>query len=282
MGWALSCLQLRNFYNDVELVTDKVGKQLLIDELGLPYTSVKVVLDEKLEGCPNRFWATSKLVAYGLQDSPFIHVDGDVFISKPFSQSIHESEILSQNIEDDYTCYRIALDAALDFKREIPTEILSQRSINNKPLASCMGIFGGNNIEFIKDYSSRAMDFSKEFYSDSTDENLPFFNTLFEQELMHSMADIKKIPIQYFFEIDSKKYNKFNFDDPLSKINFRGNNQYGFVHLGGYHKREYLNCLKLAFVLRTRYQKYYKRINQVLGKRNHLKLYFEPAPSGMF
>jgi len=32
MSWALSCLQLKKFYKEIELVTDKKGKQILIDE----------------------------------------------------------------------------------------------------------------------------------------------------------------------------------------------------------------------------------------------------------
>ncbi len=46
MSWALSCLCLKRFYKDVELVTDEKGKKMLIDTLKLPYTKVTVCLDD--------------------------------------------------------------------------------------------------------------------------------------------------------------------------------------------------------------------------------------------
>ena len=42
MSWVLSCLSLRNYYDDVELYTDKLGYELLIEKLRLPYTYVHV------------------------------------------------------------------------------------------------------------------------------------------------------------------------------------------------------------------------------------------------
>ena len=45
MSWALSCLSLREHYDEVVLYTDTPGKRILIDELHLPYTDVQVVFD---------------------------------------------------------------------------------------------------------------------------------------------------------------------------------------------------------------------------------------------
>ena len=46
MSWALSCLQLLKFYDNVVLYTDKNGYKLLIEYLKLPYTDVIITLDE--------------------------------------------------------------------------------------------------------------------------------------------------------------------------------------------------------------------------------------------
>jgi hypothetical protein len=40
---AYSCLTLKKFYDKIELVTDKIGADLLINKLKLPYTSVKIL-----------------------------------------------------------------------------------------------------------------------------------------------------------------------------------------------------------------------------------------------
>ena len=46
MSWALSCLSLREHYENVELYTDSVGYHILIDVLKLPYTKTHVVFDD--------------------------------------------------------------------------------------------------------------------------------------------------------------------------------------------------------------------------------------------
>jgi len=63
MSWALSCLQLRQFYNEVELVTDSAGADLLINKLHLPYTSCKLTLDKLSDKNP-ALWALGKITAY--------------------------------------------------------------------------------------------------------------------------------------------------------------------------------------------------------------------------
>ncbi len=46
MSWALSCLSLREHYDEVALYTDSEGKRILIDKLHLPYTEENVVFDD--------------------------------------------------------------------------------------------------------------------------------------------------------------------------------------------------------------------------------------------
>jgi hypothetical protein len=79
MSWALSCLKLSQFHDHVELVTDTPGKKELIDQLGLPYTTVRSDLDS-IHCYPTYVWVMGKFIAYEIQNKPFLHVDGDVFI----------------------------------------------------------------------------------------------------------------------------------------------------------------------------------------------------------
>src|ERR1700730_5036463 len=99
MSWALSCLQFRSFYDEVELVTDRYGYDLLINQLELPYTNVKIVLDD-LNDFHSDLWALGKIYAYSLQDEPFIHADGDIYIWEKFSDKIENAELVAQNIEN--------------------------------------------------------------------------------------------------------------------------------------------------------------------------------------
>jgi hypothetical protein len=264
MGWAYSCLQLRKFYDEVELVTDELGKQLLIDELELPYTSVKVVLDDALADCPWHFWATSKIISYGYQDKPFIHVDGDIFISKPFEKQIESAQIISQNLESDFECYHIAMKEVKKIDKYVPAEILVDNEINHQIFASNMGIFGGNNIDFIHQFAKEALQFSKAYYDFSTVKNLEYFNCVFEQYLLYCMAKKNEIEIEYFFN------PTYFFEDyaPISQFNKKGTNSLNYVHLVGYHKRTLSKCNTLSDVLKRDYPFYFHKVNQVIGEKS--------------
>ncbi len=70
-SWALSCLQFRKYYDDVELITDEIGYNILIEKLKLPYTKVDVCLD-KINHYHEDLWALGKIYAYSIQNTPFI------------------------------------------------------------------------------------------------------------------------------------------------------------------------------------------------------------------
>ena len=48
MSWTLSCLSLREHYDEVALYTDQKGYDVFINKLHLPYTEVNVVYDKNL------------------------------------------------------------------------------------------------------------------------------------------------------------------------------------------------------------------------------------------
>lgn len=46
MGWELSSLKIREFYNELHLYTDSHGEDILISKLELPYTKVNNVYNK--------------------------------------------------------------------------------------------------------------------------------------------------------------------------------------------------------------------------------------------
>ncbi|MBQ2013515.1 MAG: hypothetical protein II206_12100 [Bacteroidaceae bacterium] len=60
MSWALSCLSLREHYDEVELYTDSAGYHILIEVLQLPYTKTHVIFDDFQ--CLPHHWALSKSI----------------------------------------------------------------------------------------------------------------------------------------------------------------------------------------------------------------------------
>jgi hypothetical protein len=147
-SWMYSCLKLSQFYN-VELYTDKIRYELLIEKLNLPYTNVHVCLDD-LNDIPVQMWALSKLYTYSLQTEPFLHIDGDVYIWDRFASEIENAELVVQHIEREKNrhYYRDALRFMQNNDFKIHTS-LSGLIETEKPIISVnAGILGGHDIAY--------------------------------------------------------------------------------------------------------------------------------------
>jgi len=158
MSWALSCLQLTQFYDNVTLYTDSASAGMLIDKLKLPYAEVVCNLD-KLNKYDPGLWALAKIDTYQQQEKPFLHVDGDVFIWKAFDQNLLSGDLIAQNKEaatDYYEKIMLALETSLSY---FPQEIIDDRNSNKLIYAFNAGILGGNDIPFFKEYTSKAFEF---------------------------------------------------------------------------------------------------------------------------
>jgi len=192
-SWALSALQFKKYYNEVELVTDEAGYELLIDKMKLPYTSVQVALD-RLNGYDKDLYAIGKLYAYSLQDSPFIHADGDVFIWEKFPGELETSDLICQNKErgEDYSrlYYNIYLDMLRNYRFCPP---VLERSIqrNGTVIAVNAGILGGQQWAFFRDYAMAAFEFIDGNADFLGRVNLRVANIVFEQFLFHALAEEK-------------------------------------------------------------------------------------------
>jgi hypothetical protein len=65
MVWALSCLQFRKFYKNVELVTNTAGKTVFQEIFNLPYSQITASLDV-LNKYDTQFWTFAKIYTYSL------------------------------------------------------------------------------------------------------------------------------------------------------------------------------------------------------------------------
>ena len=200
LAWALSSLQLRQFYDEVELVTDKDGYELLIEKMGLPYTSVKVILDDLKDYHPD-LYALGKIHAYSVQEKPFIHVDGDVFIWERFNSDFENSALLCQNMESgtDYNRWylNVFMEVAENF--EFYPDVMDKSiSKNNCIVAINAGIIGGNDMEFFRDFTKEAIDFVNRNLKHLPRIKVDLFNTIFEQFLFYAMAEQRGLKINLY------------------------------------------------------------------------------------
>ncbi len=252
ISWTLSSLLLSKFY-EVVLYTDIQGNDFLINKLSLPYKEVHIILDE-LNVYHRNFWALPKIKAYTVQDKPFLHIDGDVFVWEPFPEQILNGEIISQNLEVTTEYYQEAWDEISNHLDYIPAEIDSYISKTNN-FACNMGIFGGNDINFIKKYAEKSYEFAEK------NKNLPEkvfggnFNIFFEQVLLYEMMAANDKKSSFLIEdipSDNEYIGYGNFDEvPFKRT---------YLHLLGNYKRNVQVCKIMEIYLIVHFPEYFKKV----------------------
>lgn len=257
MSWALSCLTLKRFYNEVELITDKKGKELLIDTLKLPYTKVTICLDE-LNGYDPKLWAMGKIKAYQLQKEPFLHVDGDIFIWKAFGDKVFEQNpLIVQNMEVGYSCYTEQLSEMKPHFSYIPKDIINSFSEEESLTAINAGIIGGTDIDFFQEYTAEALRFICKNLQHLHKINVGRFNIIFEQHLFYAMASNNQKRIYPFLNLEP-------YDDMLEVTPFHLlPNIKSFVHLISMGKISRYAYEQVEMRLKYEFPEYHRAISNL-------------------
>ena len=234
-SWMYSCLKLRQFY-DVELYTDKIGYELLIEKLHLPYTKVHVCLDD-LNDIPVQMWALSKLYTYSLQTEPFLHIDGDVYIWDRFSNEIENAGLVVQHFEGEKNepDYRNALRIMKnnDFQMHVSLSDLIEAT---EPIISVnAGVLGGHDTEFINYYSREAFHFFDNNKLLFSSDDAAQLNIIIEQLLFYQLAKKNNKHISTLFENISKNFTELMEFDAVP-------NTKTYIHLIGFAKKKYMAC----------------------------------------
>lgn len=257
-SWVLSCHQFRKFYDEVELVTDEAGYDLLVNRLELPYTSVKVVLDE-LNDYHHELWALGKIYAYSIQDKPFIHADGDVFIWRKFDDELENSSLLCQSKEEGVHFSRMYSQVFLPMLQHFeyyPAAMDRSIGRNGGIKAINAGILGGCNIGFFKSYAAEAFRFIDNNLAHLDKIELSFSSIIFEQFLFSAMIEEQNETLNYFNPRSNVLLNDFtDYTGVPSKI--------GYIHTPGstLKQRKYL-VDALDYRLQTDHpEAYYKTMN---------------------
>ena len=245
MSWALSCLSLREHYDEVALYTDSEGKRILIDELHLPYTEVNVIYDDF--PCLPQHWALAKIKTYSLQTRPFLHVDGDVYVPKPFSEEILQAPLIAQNREIGTGYYRKMMDRILSYPSIRLPEFVEERLEEETVASYNMGIFGGSDLDFIHRYCEEAFQFINENRMNDPEcrHSRVWCNILFEQIFLAVMADRENRDVASVLgrPMRDEGYTGKEFCDLL---HFE---EKQFFHILGGHKRNSGICEMLARTL---------------------------------
>ncbi len=254
MSWVLSCHSFKKHYSNIELYTDTIGKEIFINILGLPYSRCYTNLSN-IEHYSPKLWALGKLHTYYLQEEPFIHVDGDTFIWGKFSENFERQGIIAQNEELNDTLYRKQFDYIFQNTNNLPKEILNLYTDEKSIVAANTGVFGGNNIRFIRDYSKLAIDFIQENMERTKLLEQSLINHFYEQYLLHAFAKVKRKEITYLFNGVSN-----NFEETLGfhLIPYREK----FIHVVGGAKNNTLVCEQIILRLKIDFPSAYENFKK--------------------
>ncbi|MEA5402905.1 DUF6734 family protein [Arcicella sp. DC2W] len=257
MSWALSCLQFKKHYGFIELVTDNEGKKLFIDKLNLPYDSVRVELDIYNNYHPD-LWAISKLHSYTLQNEPFLHVDGDVYIWKILDK-VNNKPLIAQNEDIDFKYYTTVWnDIILNFEY-IPTYMMSDYQ-REPSIHSCnAGIFGGSDVNFLKEFAFEAFEFLEKNKAHYDKVNLGSTVLIYEQYLFSCLARAKNKKVSFLFDSMTSSYDKIT---QFASIP----NRRHYVHAVGNAKKKFVACENLANRLLFEYPDFYYNILALIEK----------------
>lgn len=264
MSWALSCCSLREHYNQVILYTDRQGYEVLIEKLNLPYTEVHIVYDDKL--CLPQHWAYAKIKTYYMQEEPFLHVDGDIYLSKPIPEEIINAPLIAQNREIGTIYYAEMFDRIIKCQKiKFPRKVV--QGMKGGTVSSYnMGFFGGSDLNYIKEFCKEAFAFIEE-----NDLNNPLkphssinCNILMEQVLFATKCDLdnRKVTTIHMHPVEDKGYGIGEFCD-ICRFEDKK-----FFHILGGHKHDPHMYEKLEKVLLSKYPHYYLKIMSLYPNRH--------------
>ncbi len=258
MSWVLSCLQFKKFYPEIELVTDAFGKEILVEKIGLPYSKVHVCLDVLNDFHPD-LWALGKIYAYSMQNSPFLHVDGDAYIWEKFSNEFENNELIAQNEEKNFPMYAESINEIESNFTYIPESFRRERKINSDIIAYNAGIFGGTDVDFFQEYSKEVFQFVEKNRDNLRNINIGVFNMIYEQYLFHCMAKERSKIVKCFkkdVDVDFQGFGDFAGVPKKSK----------YIHVLGEYKKQKHIGIEIERRLILDYPEYYYRILNLLSK----------------
>ncbi len=278
MSWTLSCLSLREHYDEVVLYTDSEGARILVDKIGLPYTDVVIAYDNFR--CLPQHWALAKVNTYNMQKQPFLHVDGDVYLPNPISEKIMQGALIAQNREHGTAYYKGMMDNLLSCQ-DIQLPDYLEEGLRKESISSFnLGFFGGYDLDFIHRYCDEAFKFlEKNKLNNPICRNSGVYcNLIFEQVFFAVLVDRDHRHVESVL-------GRTMLDEGYTAREFCDLYNYSkrqFFHILGGHKKNKNICNALEKTLCMKYPEWYKRIISLFPYRHPRmtwkKATFEESP----
>jgi hypothetical protein len=243
-----------------------------VDGLRLPFDSVSTQLDA-LAGSDPGWWTLGKLHAYRTQESPFVHIDSDVFLWKPLPPRLMSAALLAQNPEafafDGCSWYQPwAVDAAVHRAGGWLPEEWHWQTVRRIGTALCCGILGGHRTDFIRHYAELAIRTIRHGPNEAAWSGNPAKaanSVLLEQYLLSACINCHRAQPQSPFrdvELECLFADDADAFDPLAA------RRAGYTHLIAGAKRDRALMARLEARVRRDHPEHHDRVCRLLTKRS--------------
>lgn len=262
-SWILSFMLAKNHFEDFCLVTDPIGKKILVDSIGLPYNDVRVEINIWDE-YDAKLWVLGKLMAYrSMGDDSFIHLDGDVFLWKKPPKELLENRVFCQSpeeVEEDEIEGKGWGYYPKKFASKILTPPHKDWGSPSIKKVGCVGIVGGNKAGHIFKELSDSI-FSnlvicqadyKEIFSGKDYSYIPM---LLEQYLLGLIVEKNNLSYGYLFNESEGIGSPY---DHVTSSNL------GYTHLLAGSKKNPQLATAVKNIVKKRYSRYYTNVQNYL------------------
>lgn len=238
-------------FPEVHMVGTKWSNDLF-KQVDLPITNYSDEL-ESMKSISQYWWARGKMIAYAMQEKPFVHIDNDVFLWKPLPKRVLEAELCFQSYEPHtapgYGFYD-RLKKSTWNKAKIRPSIILNNEVTDYSY-NC-GICGGHYLNIFKMWLSLSAEYifapeNQELFFKTAKEDLIHQNLFHEQYFISSL--IKALDLRSKVEVIAEDVKGI----PEATEN-------GYTHLWGTTKREKVYMSKIKRRLQKENLQLYNRV----------------------
>lgn len=257
MAYSSLCLKRHNpdcklaFYGNRSIVN------LLENGFRLPYDEYRVI--DCQGDYADWFYAWPKIYVYQDQQDPFIHIDHDIFTWEPLPSRLLNAPLVAQHQEKDSTFYMRVYNQLQKDGVCLPPYM--EPCFDGAAIHSYnAGLFGGNDIEFLKEYLYnlyKFVDSNKSLIALSDRKFL--YNVVFEQWGLYGLSRQKDRQVETFYP---QTVNNFDMLSEAVPRQVLPTSPLKYLHVMEY--KDYIRCNRfITYHMAMEYPEIFERILQI-------------------
>lgn len=259
LAMAYSCLGLKRNNPDNKLLFygNKSLINLLENRFKLPYDEYRVI---KCQGeYANWFYAWPKICVYKEQQDPFIHIDNDIFTWEPLPSRLLKASLVAQHQEKDSTFYMRVYQQLQKDGVSLPPYM--EPCFDGSAIHSYnAGLFGGNDVDFLKEYLHKLIQFVDSNKSKIAVSDRKFlYNVVFEQWGLYGLSQKNNRRVETYYPQTINNFDMLTESVPRQVL---PTSPLRYLHVMEY--KDYIRCNRfITYHMAMEHPEIYERILKI-------------------